>query len=90
MVYKLINQDTFGGDTATRDHCIDVFNRHNAMVRATIPPERLLVYEVGEGWEPLSGFLGVPVPETPFPRENTTENFKARRAAEAAEKEQEG
>ncbi|MCB1489899.1 MAG: sulfotransferase family protein [Bauldia sp.] len=90
MVYKLIVRDTFGGDTADRDHCIDVFNRHNAMVRATIPPERLLVYEVGEGWEPLSGFLGVPVPETPFPRENTTENFKARRAAEAAEKEQEG
>ncbi|MCB1494898.1 MAG: hypothetical protein KDJ86_03855 [Bauldia sp.] len=83
MVYKLINQDTFGGDTATRDHCIDVFNRHNAAVKAAIPADRLLVYEVGEGWEPLCAFLGAAVPDAPFPRENTTEVFQAKRAAEA-------
>ena len=51
---------------------------------ATVPPERLLVYRVSEGWDPLCRFLGVPVPNTPFPSENSREEFKARVAARAA------
>ena len=82
MVFKLINQDTFGGNTRDRDHCIAVYRAHNEAVKRTIPPERLLVYEVGEGWEPLAAFLGVPVPDAPFPQANTTEEFQSRRAAE--------
>jgi Sulfotransferase domain len=42
-----------------------------------VPPERLLVYEVGDGWEPLCRFLGVPVPDEPFPHVNATEAFRA-------------
>ena len=56
-------------------------------MKATIPPERLLVYEPGEGWERLCAFLSVPVPDTPFPRENTTEAFKAMVAERKAEAE---
>jgi hypothetical protein len=51
---------------------------HNDTVKAAIAPERLLVYEVREGWAPLCAFLGVPAPETPFPKTNTTEEFVAR------------
>ena len=40
-----------------------------------IPPERLLVFDVTEGWEPLCAFLGVPVPDGAFPRTNSTEEF---------------
>ncbi len=86
MVFKLINQDTFGGDTQDRARCIAVYRAHNEAVKRTIPPERLLVYEVGEGWGPLCAFLGVPVPDAPFPRANTTEEFLERRAAEEAAK----
>src|SRR5262249_44442009 len=50
-----------------RDSMIAAFKRHNAEVERTIPRERLLVYDVAQGWEPLCKFLGVPVPETPFP-----------------------
>jgi Sulfotransferase domain len=32
-----------------------------------VPADRLLVYEVTHGWEPLCAFLGVPVPDEPFP-----------------------
>jgi Sulfotransferase domain len=39
-------------------------------VKAAVPADRLLVYSVTEGWEPLCKFLGVPVPDTPFPRKN--------------------
>jgi hypothetical protein len=66
------------------DHVIDVYHRHNAEVRATIPPDRLLVYEVAQGWEPLCAFLGVPVPDVPMPRINTTEEFIARRPTPSA------
>jgi hypothetical protein len=44
-------------------------------VRATIPTERLLVFDVAEGWAPLCRFLDVPVPDTPFPHMNSTEQF---------------
>ena len=48
---------------------------------AAIPPERLLVYQAGQGWEPLCAFLGVPVPSEPYPSENSREAFQARVAA---------
>ena len=56
----------------------DYFRRHNETVKATIPAERLLIYEVGEGWERLCKFLGVPVPTEPYPSENSRENFIGR------------
>ena len=49
--------------------------RHVAAVRATIPAERLLEFEASQGWEPLCAFLGVPVPDAPFPRTNSREEF---------------
>ena len=44
-------------------------------VRAAIAPDRLLVFDVAEGWEPLCGFLGVPVPDTPFPHHHLRADF---------------
>ncbi|WP_374058928.1 sulfotransferase family protein [Planomonospora sp. ID67723] len=58
-----------------RASAIAYFERHNAEVRAAIPAERLLVYRVGEGWEPLCAFLGVPVPDEAFPRANDSASF---------------
>jgi len=66
-----------------RDFMIDHFNRHTEAVKAAIPADRLLVFDVKQGWEPLCAFLGVPVPDTPFPRENSREEFKARIAGSA-------
>ena len=61
-----------------RDKAVAFFERHNAEVKRTIPAERLLVYETAHGWAPLCAFLGVPVPDAPFPKTNTTEEFVAR------------
>ena len=66
------------GHLHDRDFMIDHFNRHTEAVKAAIPAERLLVFEASQGWGPLCAFLGVPVPDTPFPRENTREEFKSR------------
>ncbi|KAI1418932.1 P-loop containing nucleoside triphosphate hydrolase protein [Xylaria sp. FL1777] len=45
----------------------------NDMVKEMVPPEKLLVMELKEGWEPLCKFLNVPVPDGPLPRANDTE-----------------
>jgi hypothetical protein len=51
------------------------FVAHNEAVKSTIPANRLLVFEVKEGWEPLCQFLGTEVPDEPFPRTNNREEF---------------
>lgn len=66
----LIWGGTFGGRFEDREHAIRVYERHNEEVRRRVPPERLLVYEVRQGWGPLCAFLGVPVPDEPFPHLN--------------------
>jgi hypothetical protein len=81
MVHELIGRQIFDDRVDDRAHAIRVFRDHIAEVQRTIPPERLLTYEVSEGWEPLCRFLGVPVPEAPFPHANSTEAFRARFAA---------
>ena len=52
-----------------------MFEDHIAEVKAGLPPERLLVFQVKEGWEPLCAFLDVPVPDEPFPRLNDAQQF---------------
>jgi hypothetical protein len=54
-----------------------VFQRHNDDVRRKVSAERLLIYEISEGWEPLCSSLGVPVPDAPMPHLNDTESFRA-------------
>lgn len=85
MVKKII-VDPLGGPARLRDRAamIAAFERHNAEVVAAIPKDRLLVFEVAEGWGPLCRFLGLPVPATPFPQSNSTEEFKARPARKPA------
>lgn len=78
MGKKLIIDGTFSGDVTDPAHIATVFERHNAEVRRVIPAERLLVYEVRDGWEPLCKFLGVPVPAADFPKVNSTDEFRAR------------
>jgi hypothetical protein len=51
------------------------YERHNAEVRATVPSDRLLEWQVTDGWGPLCERLGVPVPDEPFPQTNTKDEF---------------
>ena len=51
------------------------FDRHNAHVRMTVPPRRLLEWRAGDGWEPLCTALGVPVPQEPFPHTNARSDW---------------
>lgn len=64
-----------------RAYMTDHFRRHTEEVKRAIAPERLLIYEVGEGWDRLCAFLGVPVPAEPYPSENSRQEFIGRSAA---------
>jgi hypothetical protein len=78
MARKLVLRGVFDDRFEDEGHALAIYEAHNARVKREIPRERLLVYRPGDGWEPLCRFLGVPVPATPYPKVNTTEDFLAR------------
>lgn len=55
-----------------RQRCIQGYEEHNELVKRVVPAERLLVFNVKHGWKPLCDFLGVPVPDRPFPKRDIT------------------
>ncbi len=67
--------DTFGGSFRDRDAAIAAFEKRTEDVRATVPADKLLVFDVAQGWEPLCDFLEVPVPDVPFPHRNLRADF---------------
>jgi hypothetical protein len=84
LTHDLVWDATFAGRFADRAHALRVFREHERAVRAAIPPERLLVFDVAQGWGPLCTFLGKPVPEgEPFPHINDTTSFQRRARDEA-------
>lgn len=78
MMRKIL-VDTFGGKPLEdKDNALEAFRRHNQAVIDHIAPERLLVFEAEQGWEPLCRFLDVAVPDIPYVQENTREQFADR------------
>ncbi|KAI1923140.1 hypothetical protein LOZ58_003693 [Ophidiomyces ophidiicola] len=53
----------------------ELHREHYAMVRSLVPEENRLEYNIKEGWGPLCEFLGVPVPDEPFPHLNDSKTF---------------
>jgi hypothetical protein len=83
-IMELVGVQTFAGAFADKDKALAAYHQREADVRAAIPAERLLIFDVAEGWGPLCDFLGVPVPDAPFPRTNTREDFWAHLGGEPA------
>jgi len=73
----LVAKQVFGGHPRDRAHAIAVYEANVEAVLNTVPPERLLIHKLGDGWEPLCTHLGVPVPDEPYPARNTTQEFRA-------------
>lgn len=70
----LIVRPVFGGEI-TRQSAIAAYRRNNAAVRELVPADRLLVFNVKDGWDPLCRFLGKPVPGAAFPHANERAEF---------------
>ncbi len=75
MAYQLVARATFNDRMTDREHATRIFKQHIAEVQAEIPAERLLTFDLSEGWEPLCEFLGVAVPDIPFPKTNSSKQF---------------
>jgi hypothetical protein len=75
MMDAVIWNRTFGKDWS-KENVIKRYNEHNQHVIDTCPKDKLLVFEVSEGWEPLCKFLEVPVPDIPFPHVNEAKEFQ--------------
>ncbi len=75
MAHAIIADQTFGARCDDETAARKAFEQRSQDVKSTIDPDRLLVFEVSDGWDPLCGFLGVPVPDGPFPRSNDQDAF---------------
>jgi hypothetical protein len=71
-------QGTFADGNAEPAQLIEQMERHNEQVKRDVPAERLLVWEVTDGWEPLCEFLEVDVPDEPLPHVNDRDTFLER------------
>lgn len=72
----LIRDQVFSGKPGERALAIERYVANVDAVRTTVPKERLLVHNLGDGWEPLCAHLGVPVPAAPYPSRNATSDFR--------------
>ncbi len=75
--YQIIDK-VFDGQPEGQDLALALYEANVEAVRATVPADRLLVHALGDGWEPLCAYLGVPVPDQPYPRTNSTAKIQAR------------
>ncbi|MHB1539563.1 MAG: sulfotransferase family protein, partial [Solirubrobacteraceae bacterium] len=71
-------EGTFSGGAERPEQLMAAADAHNAAVVAALPAERVLVWRVAEGWEPLCDFLEVRVPSQPLPHVNDRETFVGR------------
>ena len=74
---KLVNVREYYRNALVGSHnpkCMYVFRMryriHNHRVKSIVSADKLLVYNVKQGWKPLCDFLGCKVPTVPFPHEN--------------------
>ncbi|UNI15337.1 hypothetical protein JDV02_001877 [Purpureocillium takamizusanense] len=64
-----------------RSNALRVYERHHRTIQSMVPASQLLIYRMGDGWEPICSFLGKPVPEIEFPRINEMAELKRRGTA---------
>ena len=53
----------------------EAYSTWSEFCEAEIPKEKLLIFNVKEGWKPLCKFLQLPVPDENFPKANDRKTF---------------
>ena len=75
MVRRVLVERAYRGEPTDRQKVIATYRQHNADVQAAFGPDRLLVYELAQGWDPLCALLGLAVPDMAFPHVNRREDW---------------
>ncbi len=81
-LFRILFRDLFT-DADDREAVMAGYERWLDEVRAEVPPERLVEWQPGDGWDPICGALGLPVPDLPFPHENSAVDYVARKESRA-------
>ncbi len=76
MCHKLIWQGNHKGTLRSKEEAVAHYKQYVEEVKAHVPPEKLLIFDVTQGWEPLCQFIGKEVPEGAFPRVNDRNEIK--------------
>lgn len=75
MGHQAVEVQIFEDRLSDREHATQIFKKHIAEVQSEIPADRLLTFDLRDGWRPLCDFLGVEVPDVPFPKTNSSKAF---------------
>ena len=75
MAHKIIVEQTFGGALNDKSVVLSEYQKRIDDVKQAIPADRLLIFDVTEGWAPLCEFLNLPIPDGDFPRSNSRDEF---------------
>ncbi len=78
MIRRLFLEKYMKGRFEDKDFAISTYRRYCNQVIEEVPRDRLLVYEVSQGWAPLCAFLGYDIPQDSFPKKNKRDEFGAR------------
>lgn len=76
MSHHLIWERNHKGSMKDRASAIAYYEQYAKDVQSSVQEDRLLVFSVDQGWEPLCQFLDVPVPDAPFPQVNDRAEVK--------------
>jgi len=73
----LDNNPTFRNaiESVKGNNGVEFYEKYIDDIKTSVPPERLLVFNVKEGWKPLCDALKLPVPTQPFPNVNDSKDF---------------
>jgi hypothetical protein len=77
-MWQAVSRARFTEDIRDEASAKAAYERHNADVRASVPPSQLIDWQPGDGWAPICSRLGVAVPDEPFPHVNTRAEMQAR------------
>jgi hypothetical protein len=77
IVEKVIWERDFKGRYPDKELVREFYDQRLEAIKARVPAERLTVWHLGDGWEPLAAMLDVPVPEHDFPHLHDTAQFRS-------------
>ena len=75
MANKMITEQTFGNQMHDKKSALIAYQQRIDDVTRAIAAERLLVFDVAQGWEPLCEFFDRPIPQEEFPKTNSRDEF---------------
>jgi hypothetical protein len=77
LVATLVARQVFDGRPNDRSHAISRYEANVRDVKESVPEGKLLVHNLGDGWESLCAHLGVPKPREPYPNRNSADQIRA-------------